>query len=191
MQHQRPWFRTSKNAWFVQIDGKQVLLVKGKKNREAAEVRFHEIMLERARRQPVPADPRKILTREICDRFLVFAEQGIDSRTFEFYRKYLQSFCDQHGTLRAADLRPFHLTAWLDAHPGWKASRCHATIAVKRCFKWATEEGVCERNPFLGVRKPPVRRRERILTPSEKAEILDTIRDEPFRQFVFALFETG
>jgi integrase len=41
------------------------------------------------------------------------------------------------------------------------------------------------------VRKPPVGRRERILTTNEKKEILETIRDRPFRQFVFALQKTG
>jgi integrase len=148
-------------------------------------------MLRRAREETVKADPRTALARAVCDQFLVAAEKAVAGGTFEWYRKYLQSFCDLHGSVRAADLRPLHLTAWLDAHPGWKASRRHAIIAVKRCFKWAEEEGVVDRSPFRGVKKPPVGRRERVLTPAEKREVLGAIRDRPFRQFVFALFETG
>lgn len=191
MNHRKPWYRKSKDAWYVEIDGRQVRLAKGKDARKAAETKFHELMLRRAREEAAKADPRAILARAICDLFLVQAEKAVEAGTFEWYRKYLQSFCDLHGAVRAADLRPLHLTGWLDAHPGWKASRRHAIIAVKRCFKWAEEEGVVDKSPFRGVKKPPVGRRERILTPGEKKEILETIRDKPFRQFVFALYETG
>lgn len=191
MNHRKPWYRKSKDAWYVEIDGKQVRLAEGKEARKEAEIKFHELMLKRAREQAARADPRSILARAVCDLFLVASEKVVEVRTFEFYKKYLQSFCDQHGTVRAADLKPLHLTGWLDTHPGWKASRRHAIIAVKRCFKWAEEEGVIDRNPFRAVRKPPVGRRDRILSPAEKKEILETIKDRPFRQFVFALYETG
>jgi integrase len=41
------------------------------------------------------------------------------------------------------------------------------------------------------VKKPPQRHRDRILTPEERKEILAAIRDQPFREFVFAMMETG
>jgi integrase len=191
VNHRKPWYRKSKDAWYVEIDGRQVQLAKGKDARRAAETKFHELMLQRAREEAAKADPRTILARAVCDLFLIAAEKTVEAGTFQWYKKYLQSFCDLHGPVRAADLRPLHLTAWLDAHPGWKASRRHAVIAIKRCFKWAEEEGVVDKSPFRGVKKPPVGRRDRILSADEKKEILETIRDKPFRQFVFALYETG
>jgi integrase len=148
-------------------------------------------MLARAREEAARADPRAILAREVCDRFLVATKKSVEARTFAWYRNYLQSFCDLHGGVRAADLRPLHLTGWLDRHPGWKSSRRHAVIAVKRCFGWAENEGVIDKSPFRAVKKPPVGRRDRILSAEEKREILEAIRDRPFRQFVFALYETG
>jgi len=41
------------------------------------------------------------------------------------------------------------------------------------------------------VKKPPQTSRSRILTQAERKEILDAIPDEHFRQFVFAMQETG
>jgi integrase len=191
VNHRKPWYRKSKDAWYVEIDGRQVRLAKGRSARNAAETAFHELMLRRAREEATKADPRAVLAREVCDRFLVATEKALAPRTFGWYNNYLQSFCDLHGGARATDLRPFHLTGWLDRHPGWRSSRRHAIIAVKRCFGWAEAEGLIDKSPFRGVKKPPVGRRDRILSPAEKQEILETIKDKPFRQFVRALYETG
>jgi integrase/recombinase XerD len=46
-------------------------------------------------------------------------------------------------------------------------------------------------NPLRNVEKPPPRRRTRILSAEERAEILATIPDRNFRDFVFALQQTG
>lgn len=204
MNQRSPWYRKSKDAWYVEIDGRQQPLGKHpenaplpKKGKKGWNVppeiltAFHERMIAWAREEATRADPRTVLAREVCDRFLVASEKTVEARTFEWYKKYLQSFCDLHGGVRASDLRPLHLTDWLDQHSGWKASRRHAIISVKRCFKWAEEEGIVDKSPFRGVKKPPVGRRDRILSPAEKKEILETIKDKPFRQFVFALYETG
>ncbi len=206
MNHRKPWYRKSKDAWYVEIDGRQRLIGKHpegapppkKSSRtglwnapQEIQSAFRKLIDAHEREEAAKADPRSILARVVCDLFLVAAEKTVEAETFEWYKKYLQSFCDLHGGVRVTALRPLHLTEWLDSHPGWKASRRHAIIAVKRCFKWAEEEGVVDKSPFRGVKKPPVGRRERILTPAEKQEILDTIKDKPFRQFVFALFETG
>jgi hypothetical protein len=43
----RPWYRKFDGWWMVQLDGKQVKLAMGKKNRLDAERRFHELMLQR------------------------------------------------------------------------------------------------------------------------------------------------
>ena len=50
-------------------------------------------------------------------------------RTYWWYRKYLQSFSDFFGTLNALDVKPFHVSRWLDAHPGWTTSRRCAVIS--------------------------------------------------------------
>jgi integrase len=191
MVPRQPWFRAGRNAWYVEIDGKQVKLATGKDNEEKAWREYHRRMAARADKEELVEKASGRPLREVCNLFLAHAEKHVEARSFDFYKRYLQSFSQLHGDVRVSELRPLHLTEWLNAHPGWKASRRHAIIAVKRCFKWAHEEGVADRNPFLGVKKPAVGRRDRILTAAEKEEILAAIRDRQFREFVFALYETG
>jgi integrase len=206
VNHRKPWYRKSKDAWYVEVAGRQRLLGKHPEGAPAPkksprtgiwnapqeiQAAFRTLIDSHERGEALKADPRRVLAREVCDRHLIAVEKAVEIDTFNFYKKYLQSFCDLHGTVRASELKPLHVTEWLDAHPGWKASRRHAIIAVKRCFKWAEEEGVIDRDPFRAVKKPAVGRRDRILSPAEKKEILETIKDRPFREFVFALYETG
>src|SRR5262249_56321161 len=73
-----------------------------------------------------------------------------------------------------------------------RAPRRNAIIAIKRLFNWAVQEaGVLPHNPLQSIRKPPKRKQNRILTPAERAFVCQAIKDEFFRQFVFAMLETG
>jgi len=129
---------------------------------------------------------------QVCDLFLDWSHKHNDARTYGWYKDFLQDFCDFHGGLRATQLKPFHVTQWLDRHHGWNdGSRRCAITAVKRAFNWAADEGVLHLNPIKKVRKPPARSRDRILTPQEKAEILGAVKDQQFRDFIFAMQETG
>jgi integrase len=118
------------------------------------------------------------------------ANAGHAVQTYWNYRDYLQDFSNTYGTLLAKDLKPLHISRWLSSHPGWKGSRRNAVVAVKRAFNWADAEGVLQPNPIKSVKKPPQGRRDRVLTPEERRQILAAIKDESFREFVLALMET-
>lgn len=77
---------------------------------------------------------------ELCQ--LTHSQREHEPDTFAWHKGYLQKFCDRYGRMQASDLIPFHLTAWLDAYPGWKAARRHATVVVKRAFAWARRQGL-------------------------------------------------
>jgi integrase len=64
-------------------------------------------------------------------------------------------------------------------------------VSVKRAFNWADAEGLLQPNPIKAVKKPPQRHRDRTLTPDERQEIFQAIPDQSFRDFVFAMQETG
>ena len=135
------------------------------------------------------ADTLRVAT--VCDLFLDHSQKHHVPDTFNWYRLYLQDFCDLHGTLLVADLKPLHVTRWLDAHPGWKGARRCAVIAIKRAFNWAEGEGLLAVNPLRKVKKPPQTYRERALSREERQEVVAAIRDQVFRDFVFAMQETG
>jgi integrase len=127
----------------------------------------------------------------VCDLFLDYSQKHHASDTFRGYRDFLQDFCGLYGTLLARELKPLHVSRWLDSHPGWRGSRRNAVVALKRAFNWADAEGLLQPNPIKAVTKPPQRRRDRVLTAQEREDIVGAIKDPSFREFVFALMETG
>jgi integrase len=185
-----PWYRAQCDAWYVKIDGRQVRLAKGKANKKAALEAFHRLMALGPAGLPKKSE---LLTAHVCDLFLKWSERHHDERTFRWYRSFLNSFCncESVGTLAAAEVKPYHVTHWLDEHPKWKNSRRCAVICVKRAFNWAHAEGLLKENPLRSLKKPPAVRRERIVTPEEWAALVAAVRDQEFRDFLFALRETG
>jgi integrase len=187
MHQPKPWFRASKNAWYVQIGRRQVSL--GKDEAEAHR-RFYRLMaeegLDQARR---PAADIQVAV--LCDLYLDHSRRHHAPATYEWYRAYLQDFCDRYGGLGVAALRPLHVTRWLEAH-GWGQSTRRGAIAIiKRVLSYALAEGYIREDPLRSLKKPPMRRREKILSAEERRALLDATPDQPFRDFLTALQETG
>jgi hypothetical protein len=80
--------------------------------------------------------------------------------------------------MRAGDIKPLHVTQWVDSHESWLGGARNAVICVKRTFNWAHAEGLLDVNPLNHVKKPAKRPRTRIVTSAEKKEILAAIRDK-------------
>jgi integrase len=187
MKFPKPFFRKSKQAWYVQLGKQQHSLGK---DREEAFRRYRELLLHEEGKTPDRTKP--LTTAQVCDLFLDWSSRHNDKSTYVWYKDFLQSFCDLHGGRKALELKPFHVTRWLDSETGWgKATRRCATIAVKRAFNWAETEGHLSANPLKAVKKGPPVQRERILTAEERTQVLKSGRGKPFREFVQALQETG
>jgi hypothetical protein len=135
VRSRKPWFRSSRNAWYVEKDGRQHFLgshpedtsppmkVKGEwKPPPGILDAFYKLM---AGTSEIP--PAKMLSvASVCDLFLLHSQQHNTPQTFEWYEYFLQSFCDLHRTLPAIEVKPFHVTQWLDGKPTWTASRRNA-----------------------------------------------------------------
>ena len=186
----KPWYRKFNDTWYVTVRGEQIPLAKGKANKAEAERAFYKLMAGDAPAQLArPQDTRVVA---ILDLFLDHSQRHNKPRTYEWYHSFLQDFSDQYGPLKVEDLRPFHVTRWLDAHPDWKGTRWGAVTAVKRAFNWAADEGLIAANPVKKVKKPQMRTRERFVTQEERRRILDNYPEgDCFRDFLFALEHTG
>lgn len=200
MRQPKPWYRAALGAWYVEHLGKQVRLgghpdgapppKKSKAGWNAPPPildAFYKLMAADPARLP---RPDAILAAQVCDLFLDHSERHNDPATYKWYRHFLQSFCKLHGRVPARDLKPIHVTRWLDAQ-AWKGGRRNAVTAVKRAFNWADQQGVLSPNPLRTVQKPPAGRRTRIVTPGERAEILAAVKDRNFNEFLTALYLTG
>ena len=123
MRLPKPWFRTSKNAWFVEQNGVQVRLglhpenaLPPKKSNagwnppEEIQDAFYKLMARDLDTMPKAQD---ILTAQVCDLFLDHAERHNEPATYRWYKYFLQDFCERHGRITANDLKPIHVTRWL------------------------------------------------------------------------------
>jgi hypothetical protein len=123
----KPFFRTARNAWFVQLGKRQVKLCEGPKSpqtEQAAWTQFHRLMASS------PATPKAgvaspaagLSVAEVFEKYLDWCQRHRSPRTYEWARTHIQSFCDHlrvARTLPARDLRPFHLVEWVDSKPTW------------------------------------------------------------------------
>src|SRR5437762_2199657 len=152
MKERKPWFRASKNAWYVEVNGKQIRLAAGEENRQPALKAFYKLMAG----EPGSAPSDGLIVVTLCDLFLDFSLKTHTHESYQHYRHFLQDFCHAVGKLPASDVKPFHVTRWLDSHRNWKGARRSAVISVKRAFSWAEQEGLIAANPIKHVKKPPV-----------------------------------
>lgn len=200
MRHPKPWFRASKSAWYVQYRGKKVPLgehpdsaplpkkTNGSWNAPKAILdAYHKLMATDPANLP---KPDQILVAQVADLFLSHSEKHNEQDTYRWYKHFLQSFCKLYGRTIARELKPIHVTQWLDAST-WKGGKRNAVIALKRAFNWADQQGVLSPNPLRNVQKPPATRRTRIVTPAEREEILAAVPDRNFKEFLTALYLTG
>jgi integrase len=182
----KPFFRTARRAWFVQVAGKQVNLGS---DRDAAFRRYHELM---GRPKPVAARITADTVLPVLDAFLDWCQKHKAGRTYDWYRGYLESFARAVPTgLTTVGLKPFHVQQWLDANPGWKTGKRGAVIAVQRAFNWAVRMGLIGVNPVRSVEKPKAGRREHVITAGVFEAILSLVRDTEFRDLLTVCWETG
>jgi integrase len=186
-----PFFRRFDGWWYVQIGKRQIKLAHGQDNEDAAWRTYYRVMAQQG--PAVPAAPlRDPTVTAVCNLFLDFSEKAHASRTYDWYRDFLEDFCAFAGRLRLSELDASHIAAWLDRHPEWKGTRRGAIIAVKRAFNYAYAEGKIDANPVRTVKKPPARARARFLTRQERQQIFDSYPEgDCFRDFLFALEQTG
>jgi integrase len=184
-----PWFRASKNSWYVQYQGKQVRLAVGRESRDDALKAFYKLM---AADEIIPPSS-DIRVNQVCDYFLDWSQQHHRPETFDHNKYFLQSFCSfrGNGELPASQIKPIHMTRWVDSKPKWKSARRHSQQTVKQAFSWAKQQGLIESNSFADVKLPPKRSRELLLTAEQISGIFAAVKDVEFRNYLVALQESG
>ena len=183
------WWRESKKAYYLQIDRKtQKRLGKTKAEADAA---YRTWLIGQG--ESLPREERKKLTiAEVAQEFLTHSRKNNDARTYEFYCYFVCPFVETFGSAPAAGFPPLAFAKWLDEHEGWKGCRRNAIVAVKRMFNWAVKDAaLLHESPLRNVKRPPKKRRNRIMNAVERDFLVGLIRDEQFREYVFALLDTG
>lgn len=188
----KPWWREDRQAWFVTINGDRHNL--GPDEKEARR-RFHELMARKDEPKPV----KKIdglTVAEVYDKYLSWCKQHREPLTYEGYRSYIQQLLDhlkQKALLPATELRPFHISEWVDSHgEEWgPTTRRNAMVQVQRPFNWAFKLGYIPENPIRHLEKPTAKRRDNHVTAEDFAEIVGHVKDLRFRDLLTFAWEAG
>ena len=151
----RPWFNAEKDWWMVTLGGQRHKLARGKKNKQAAELRFHELQVLVAK-NPDPDCPEQTVA-SVIDSYQTYAKKRLSEGTLEIRLPYQQSFAEAHGWRLIAEAKPLHMLQWLDGHPDWASdwTKSSAIRNVQVAFNWAAKTRLIPINPFIGISVRP------------------------------------
>ncbi len=181
----KPFFRTARKAWFVQVGTQQVNL--GPDQVQAFR-RYHELMQEDRR----PVRTKCPLLVELIDEFLDSVQKNQAPDTFEWYRSRLQRFAERYPELEVGDLKPFHVQRWLDSIDGVKSgTKRNYARSIIRVMHWAEAQGLIDRSPLTHFRKPKAGQRETVISPEEFQRLLALTPGSDFRDLLVFAWETG
>jgi integrase len=188
----KPWYRAPRQTWFVEVEGKQVVLAKGPKaatQKEAWEA-FNKLM----ERVDAP-DPNAQLNTvaSLFGRFLGWTKKKKAPATYDQRKAFLKSFVKFK---KVRTMRPERVTVqlvedWLDAHPKWKNSRRHAILCVLSAFNWAVKRKLLSSNPATGIEIPSQGRVLTYLTKEQRKTIFEASKAQSFKDLLTALEQTG
>lgn len=185
----KPFFRSSRNRWYVQIDGRQVNLGPDK---EKAFARYHHLMADAAAGRPtVPRADTPKSVAFLADHFLEWVERNRAPDTYEWYRYRLQRFIDRYPNLTASEIKPYHVECWVDTYELSKSSRRNYFRTVKRCLSWSLRQGYIEKDPLVLLEVPSGEPREVYVPPDEFDRVLSVVTCPEFRDLLIATYTTG
>jgi integrase len=186
----KPWFRASKDAWYITIDGKMVpLAVKGERNVKAAELAWHKLLAQAGTPKP---DAPPLTVAEAVEAFLTDAESRVKPTTMDTYRMFLLPFVNVHGKRLATALTPTVAEAY-SRKPSWSADTRASFLGVLvNAFRWNQKARLLLTNPLLGLQKPQkVSRGEAALLPEDGHAKLLAVAPSAFKLLLEVLHATG
>jgi integrase len=180
------WFRKDIGWWMVTLGGVKTRLVEGKANKQAAQDKFHELTLLQSRMPEAPS----ARVADVIEAFLAWSKIHRSDETNRNYVWYGEKFAEAAGYLHVCELKPIHVTRFVDKHGWTQTTERNARRSVYRAFSWAKEEGVISENPLRGMKCPKARTRERALTSGAFVILMRKSRRD-FKRLLFALKQTG
>ena len=221
MRIPKPHWKRSHSCWYVQIARKMYRLDPDKEKADEiwkSLIALHLTEPKQAEEASASSNP---IVQDILLEFLSWTEKHREPGTLKWYQTHISElpqttksgekprprnavgFARFVGrTLRVRDLRPYHVTRWLDSRYA-KANdntRAGAVTAIKRAFAWAVDEGYISQSPVARVKKPSRtgRGEDAYLTPDQWQQVLAGVRDglreheiQPFLDYVTVMKETG
>jgi integrase len=189
-QNREPFWFADRNSYYVHHGSKKHRLSPDK---DEAWRLWHEMMARPPEvRKVLPSGPSALVV-EILDAFLEWSQTNQAEKTYRWYRDHVQNFAKAISPkLTVTEMKPYHVTQAMDAHPGWSASTKNGFArAIQRGMRWAEKQGLIDRTPIQSVEKPQPENREVYIPPEEFTALLSRFPDQEFRDLLTIVWETG
>ena len=178
----KPFYKKQMKRWYVWFNGRQVPLGTD----EAKAYAKWQRMLDAAQE---PADP-DICLLAVANRFIKESRGTISDGRLKQYASYIVSVCREFGDKPAAKLSKGEFSRWVakqEQWSDWGKRDCIDTIL--RVYRWATvEQGILNKNPLSGIRKPTPKARSRIVSPAEHEAMVRASLESKENAREFALY---
>ena len=189
MRKSHPWFRASKNTWYVTLEGSKVSLgVHGEENEAEAIKAWHRLMSEG---KPIKK-PKSLTVKDLIIGFLSDSEERVKANSQFFYERFLKPFVKAFGKSMADTLTPLQVEKY-SRKPTWSNSTRHNCLGtIVTAFRWAEKERLIEANPLKGLRFPPKESAglEMVISESNYQRLLDATEGD-FQKLLQFLWHTG
>lgn len=191
-----PWQRKDTGDYYITIRRRQYFL--GKATDDISEI--HKAAAARLMEAGTETKREQGSLLSLMGRWLQHSENTNERDTFLQRKRFLQSFTDflkSKGELEIviADLRPFHVSQWMDSNPQWNvSSRRTAMSVIYSALNWSKKEGYIDNNPLHGRLKRPAivsRGEEVYLNEENYGLLLSACGTDSHREILTALYRTG
>lgn len=203
--HGAAWLWKQTDCWYYTQPGtrKRVALfdeqgarIRGKENKEAAEIALAREKLTWEQDSPGVVGGGEWIVARVCSEYLQYCERGLANSSIskshrDNSKSWLNDLCGYCGALPVAQLRKGHVQKWIDDHESWlsPATRCGVVAVVQAAFNRA-EEMFSIPNPIKGLKRPKSEPRLASITPEDE-QTLYSATEPCFGNFLFAAFHTG
>lgn len=145
-----PWYRESKQAYYVTLNGKQIRL--GTDEGEAR--RQWHALLAGLPTDAAPVSP--LLTfADLHAAYLADQQRRVTAATHKEARSYLSPFVKRFGTMHATGIVRRDVEGFISGRKAWgAASKREAATRIVALFNWSVAAGLLATNPITGLQKP-------------------------------------
>lgn len=203
--HGSAWHWKQTDCWYYTRPGtrKRVALfdddgqrIRGKGNREAAELALAREKLSWEDSSPGAEGGGEWLVARVCSDYIQYCESGLAKGAISKNHRdntvnWLNDLCAYCGALLVAQLKKGQVQQWLENHSTWRSSETHRSVIaiVLAAFNRAEEmHGIA--NPLKGLKKPRPKPRLHSFSPEDEKSLY-SVTEPCFGGFLFAAVHTG
>ena len=203
--HGSAWLWKQTDCWYYTEPGtkKRVALfdengerIRGKENREAAEVALAREKLTWGEEAGGANGGGEWIVARVCSEYLQYCERGVATGSISQShstnsKAFLNDLCGFCGALPVAQLKKGHVQKWIDKHDTWQSpATVRGVIAIVLAAFNRADEMFGITNPIKGLKKPKSEPRLASIKPDEEQALYGAT--EPcFGNFLFAAIHTG